>query len=148
MAADLALHLVLDLRRKEEEEAQKIFVQALNETARCERQLQQLKDFKAQYAQQMEHSGRQGFTAVQFNVYQDFINKLDAIEIRQAQELEQLRLVTEQRRLQYLERQKQRKIIETLIKKHELERQKAEQKAEQKLLDEYVTARAARRTQV
>lgn len=145
MAQDRALQLVLDLRKKEEDKAQELFARALSEIARYERQLEQLRQFAAQYARQLESQGRAGVSAQALLAYQDFINKLDAIEARQQQELEQLRQVCEQRRQQYLEKQKQRKIIETLIKKHELERARAELKAEQKLLDEFVTARAARK---
>ena len=136
--------MVLDLRRKEEDQAQEQFVQALNEIRRYEQQLEQIQLFKAQYAAQYEQAGRGGFSAQQLMAYQDFINKLDGIEQRQEAELEQIRQVAEQRRQQYLEKQQRRKIIETLIKKHELQRQQAELKAEQKLLDEYVTAHAAR----
>lgn len=144
MAQDRALHLVLDLRKKEEEKAQELFVQTLQEVARYEKQIAQIYDYKKLYADEMAAAGARGFSAVQLTAYNDFIHKLEVIAERQEQELLQLRQVSEQRRAQYLEKQQQRKVIETLIQKHEQARIKAELKAEQKLLDEYVTARAAR----
>ena len=56
-------------------------------------------------------------------------------------------MLTEQKRQFYLNRQKDRKIIETLLEKHRIKRQKEELKREQKLLDEYVVSTYSRRRQ-
>ncbi|MDT3662906.1 MAG: flagellar FliJ family protein, partial [Anaerobiospirillum sp.] len=63
------------------------------------------------------------------------------------QELQRLHMLTEQKRQIYLTRQKERKIIETLLEKHRIKRMKEEQRREQKLLDEYVVATYSRRQQ-
>ena len=95
----------------------------------------------------MQNEGRQGLTGTKILAYQAFIEKLDNIAIKQRNELERLKMLTEQKRQIYLTRQKERKIIETLIEKKQQMRIKEEQKREQKLLDEFVVSSYTRRQQ-
>ena len=69
--------------------------------------------------------------------YQSFIAKLDVVIDRQEEDLERLRANSHRLELIYLDKQKERKIIESLIEKHRLEAQRKELKAEQKLNDEF-----------
>ena len=112
-----------------------------------EQQIKQVEDFRFNYIGEMENEGRNGLTGNKLLAYQAFIEKLDNIALKQRQELQRLQMLTEQKRQFYLNRQKDRKIIETLLEKHRIKRQKEELKREQKLLDEYVVSTYSRRRQ-
>lgn len=147
MPQDRALHLVRDKRKKDEEHSLEDWVFCRNQVANYERQIAQVEDFRRSYIDEMEMQGRNGLTGTKLLAYQAFIEKLDNIAIKQKNELERLKMLTEQKRQIYLNKQKDRKVIETLIEKHNIKRMKAEQKAEQKLLDDYVVSSYTRKQQ-
>lgn len=147
MAQDRALSLVRDKRQSDEEKALEDWVFCRNQVASYENQIKQVEEFRLEYIRNMESEGRNGFSGTKLLAYQAFIEKLDNIAIKQKVELERLKMLTEQKRQMYLTRQKERKIIETLIEKHKQARIKAELKAEQKLLDEFAVSKYARRNQ-
>lgn len=63
--------------------------------------------------------------------YQQFLSKLDKIKFRQEAGLIQLQNQEERAKQNYLDKQKRRKIIESLLEKHKQERLLKEAKAEQ-----------------
>ena len=111
------------------------------------KRIKQVEDFRLNYIAEMQNEGRKGLTGTKILAYQAFIEKLDNIAIKQRKELERLKMLTEQKRQIYLSKQKDRKIIETLLEKKQQMRLKQEQKKEQKLLDEYVVSSFTRRQQ-
>lgn len=147
MAQDRALSLVRDKRQSDEEKALEDWVNCKNQVTNYENQIKQVEEFRLEYIRNMENEGRNGFTGTKLLAYQAFIEKLDNIAAKQKVELERLKMLTEQKRQMYLTRQKERKIIESLIEKHKQKRIKAELKAEQKLLDEFAVAQYSRRAQ-
>lgn len=147
MAADRALHLVKEKRQSDEEKALEDWIFCKNQVANYEAQIRQVEEFRLSYINEMQNEGRQGLTGTKILAYQAFIEKLDNIAIKQRNELERLKMLTEQKRQIYLTRQKERKIIETLIEKKQQMRIKEEQKREQKLLDEFVVSSYTRRQQ-
>ena len=148
MAVDRALHLVRDKRERDEDKALQDWVFCRNQVSNYEKQIQQVEDFRKSYIAEMENEGRAGLTGTKIIAYNAFIEKLDNIAIKQRQELQRLKMLTEQKRQIYLTRQKDRKVIETLLEKHKIKRLKEEQKREQKLLDEYVVSSYTRRQPV
>lgn len=147
MANDRALNLVRDKRQSDEEKALEDWVYVRNQVANYENQIKQVEAFRRSYINDMEIEGRNGVTGTKLLAYQAFIDKLDNIAIKQQQELERLKMLTEQKRQMYLTKQKERKIIETLIENNRLKRLKLEQKREQKMLDEFVVSSYTRRQQ-
>lgn len=147
MANDRALNLVRDKRQSDEEKALEDWVYVRNQVANYENQIMQVEAFRRSYINDMEIEGRNGVTGTKLLAYQAFIDKLDNIAIKQQQELERLKMLTEQKRQMYLTKQKERKIIETLIENNRLKRLKLEQKREQKMLDEFVVSSYTRRQQ-
>lgn len=147
MAQERALSLVRDKRQSDEEKALEDWVFCKNQVTNYENQIRQVEEFRLEYIRNMENEGRSGFSGTKLLAYQAFIEKLDNIAIKQKVELERLKMLSEQKRQMYLTRQKERKIIESLIEKHKQKRLKAELKAEQKLLDEFAVAKYARRNQ-
>ncbi|MCK0515352.1 flagellar export protein FliJ [Anaerobiospirillum sp. NML120448] len=147
MAQDRALNLVRDKRQSDEEKALEDWIYCKNQVANYELQIKQVEDFRLNYIAEMQNEGRKGLTGTKILAYQAFIEKLDNIAIKQRKELERLKMLTEQKRQIYLSKQKDRKIIETLLEKKQQMRLKQEQKKEQKLLDEYVVSSFTRRQQ-
>lgn len=144
-AQDRALNLVRDKRERDEQKALEDWVFCRNQVANYEQQILQVEEFRRGYILEMQNEGRQGLTGTKIVAYNAFIEKLDNIAVKQRQELERLRMLTEQKHQIYLTRQKERKIIETLIEKQVQKRLKAEQVREQKMLDEFVVASYSRR---
>ena len=147
MAQDRALNLVRDKRQSDEEKALEDWIYCKNQVANYELQIKQVEDFRLNYIAEMQNEGRKGLIGTKILAYQAFIEKLDNIAIKQRKELERLKMLTEQKRQIYLSKQKDRKIIETLLEKKQQMRLKQEQKKEQKLLDEYVVSSFTRRQQ-
>ena len=138
---------MLEKRQSDEEKALEDWVFCRNQVTSYEKQIKQVEDFRMSYIAEMQNEGRMGLSGTKILAYQAFIEKLDNIALKQRQELQRLHMLTEQKRQIYLTRQKERKIIETLLEKHRIKRMKEEQRREQKLLDEYVVATYSRRQQ-
>lgn len=145
MSDDKALHLVLDLREKEEQDALEMWANAKNQVANFQKQIEQLEQFEAIYQNEMEIKSRNTIDMNMYFSYQAFIDKLSKIKKRQELGLVQLQEQEERAKQNYLEKQKQRKIIESLLKKHQYERMVKAAKAEQKLTDDIVSSKMARR---
>ena len=106
---------------------------------------EQLEQFEAIYQNEMEIKSRNTIDMNMYFSYQAFIDKLSKIKQRQELGLVQLQEQEERAKQNYLEKQKQRKIIESLLKKHQYERMVKAAKAEQKLTDDIVSSKMARR---
>ncbi|MBQ9274347.1 MAG: flagellar export protein FliJ [Succinivibrio sp.] len=144
MAGDSALLRVLELRENEEKQAMERWSAAVNSVHSYEQQIAQIERFSAVYAQEMAERTAPGMGMGVFMSYQNFLDKLAQITLRQQKALEDLRVQEQRLKEEYLERQKARKIIESLLEKHRLERLKAEAVAERKLSDDIVSSKQAR----
>ena len=142
MSGDKALLLVLDLRKKEEDSALEMWTDAKNAVINFERQIEQLKQFEKIYENEMTVKSKNGMNM--YMSYQQFLSKLDKIKFRQEAGLIQLQNQEERAKQNYLDKQKRRKIIESLLEKHKQERLLKEAKAEQKLTDDIVSSKQAR----
>lgn len=144
MADDRALRLVLDQRKKAEDEALEEYVNAQKAVISYQQQLDQLRQFRAIYQGEMQEKTAQGMDMNVFTSYQNFLAKLASIE--QRQELGLLRLMDQEKRMRqaYLKTQQRRKVIEALLEKHRQEQLAQEARAEQKLTDDIVSSKAAR----
>lgn len=144
MSDDKALLLVLDLRKKEEDKALELWTDAKNAVINFQKQIEQLVQFEGIYQRELEAKSRQALDMQAYLSYQQFIEKLSKIKLRQEAGLVQLQQQEQRAKDNYLEKQKQRKIIETLLEKHKLQRRIKEAKAEQRLTDELVCSTQAR----
>ena len=144
MSGDKALLLVLDLRKKEEDSALEMWTDAKNAVINFERQIEQLKQFEKIYENEMTVKSKNGMDMNMYMSYQQFLSKLDKIKIRQEAGLIQLQNQEERAKQNYLDKQKRRKIIESLLEKHKQERLLKEANAEQKLTDDIVSSKQAR----
>jgi|SRR5574344_1520234 flagellar protein FliJ len=144
MSSDKALLLVLDLRKKDEDKALEMWTQAQNAVVSFQKQIEQLKQFEQIYIQEMNVKSNNGVSMTTFMSYQQFISKLEGIKRRQEAGLVELEAQEKRAMDNYLEKQKQRKIIDSLLEKHRNERLALEAKAEQKLTDDIVSSKQAR----
>ena len=144
MSDDKALLLVLDLRKKEEDKALELWTDAKNAVINFQKQIEQLVQFEGIYQRELEAKSRQALDMQAYLSYQQFIEKLSKIKLRQEAGLVQLQQQEQRAKDNYLEKQKQRKIIETLLEKHKLQRRIKEAKAEQRLTDALVCSKQAR----
>lgn len=140
-----SLLLVLDLRKKEEDDALQRLSLSINKVRLLQSQIEQVEIYKQEYIKNLNFSDQQLINPIYINNYRSFIDKLEDILKKQLQELEILKLDEQRKREFYLLKQKNRKIIEKLLEKKRQEALKKELKAEQKLLDEYVVSHFGRK---
>lgn len=144
MAQDRGLKLVLDQRKKAEDQAQKAWAQGVQAVSVCEAQLQKLASFKQVYLNEMAQKSAGVTNMTSYLAYQEFIAKLERIAERQEKVLDGLRQRADELRGKYLKTRQDRQIIESLLEKHRKERQAAEARAEAKLTDDVVSSKMAR----
>ncbi len=142
---DRTLEKLLKLRTDNEKEALKLWRDGETRLERFKSQLDQIKYYLGVYQEEFKERGRQGLTAQAVISYQNFVAKLEAVIARQ--ELDLIALKEQVKKLEdnYLEKRKERRIIETLIEKHRLETERKALKAEQKLNDEFATTASYQR---
>ena len=75
MSDDKALHLVLDLREKEEQDALEMWANAKNQVANFQKQIEQLEQFEAIYQNEMEIKSRNTIDMNMYFSYQAFIQR-------------------------------------------------------------------------
>ena len=144
MSSDKSLLLVLDLRKKAEEEALRMWSDARKAVQSFKDQLAQLEQFAKIYEVEMQSKSKNGLDMTMYQSYVQFLDKLEKIKVRQENGLKQLEQQEQRAQQFYLEKQKERKIIESLLEKHKIQRRIKESKAEQKLADDLVSSKHAR----
>lgn len=144
MSNDKALFLVLDLRKKDEDKALQMWADAKNAVFNFQKQIEQLIAFEHMYQQELENKSKNSLDMQTYMAYQEFMQKLENIKLRQEQGLIELQAQEQRAKDNYLQKQQQRKIIESLIEKHKKARLLKEAKALQKLTDELVSSKQAR----
>ncbi|HAH70503.1 MAG TPA: flagellar export protein FliJ [Succinivibrionaceae bacterium] len=144
MADDRALTKVLELRKKHEDDERGKWAESLKQIEAFEAQLNRLDAFKKLYLKEL--AGQQGkdLSVQHYLAYQGFIDRLDTTYERQQKVLEDLKQRSEILRQNYLTARQDRRIIESLLERHRLAAIKAQNKAEARMNDEFVTARQAR----
>ena len=92
----------------------------------------------------MQSKSKNGLDMTMYQSYVQFLDKLEKIKIRQENGLKQLEQQEQRAQQFYLEKQKERKIIESLLEKHKIQRRIKEAKAAQKFADDLVSSKHAR----
>jgi flagellar FliJ protein len=97
--------------------------------------------------QQLHEKAQAGLTSSTFRQYHAFINKIDEAIKQQAKVVGTARQVVEQRRRLWTQQQAKTKAIAKLIEKQLLLARQKQDKAEQKMLDEFATIQFFQRQQ-
>ncbi|MEQ3514863.1 flagellar export protein FliJ [Pseudoalteromonas sp. BZB3] len=133
------LDLLLKLETDKEENLRINYVQAQQNFVSNQQKLQGLNDFRLEYSQQLHNRAKQGMSCESIKQYNSFINKIEEAINQQATTVRTAKQVEEQRRKLWLAQQAKTKAIAKLIEKKAIEKQTKENKAEQKMLDEFAT---------
>ena len=133
------LGLLLELETDKEENLRINYVQAQQNFISNQQKLQGLNDFRLEYSQQLHNKTQQGMSCENIKQFNSFINKIEEAINQQATTVRTAKQVEEQRRQLWLTQQAKSKAIEKLIEKKTIEKQVKENKAEQKMLDEFAT---------
>ncbi len=134
-----ALQLVLDQRRERERAAANELAKSQSELTQFREQLKNLQRYRLQYVAQMQDKGVSGLKADSFGHYQSFVAKLEQAMVAQQSAVHGFVQNVETKKKHWIEQQTKRKAIESLLKKKELAKEKAELRVEQKMLDEFAT---------
>jgi len=111
---------------------------------RCDQlaaQIEQLRAFRREYAEQINQAGSQGMSVHRLRLIQDFVSRLDQLIDEQEEKLRQLRQARDAARAAWEAEYRDRRALDTLVARYREDERREEQRAEQKALDE----RAARR---
>ncbi|AWB69017.1 flagellar export protein FliJ [Saccharobesus litoralis] len=133
------------MEQRKEDKMASDFAKAQQDLQEHEMRQQALNEHKAQYMQDVMDRGRAGVDIQQMNRFQAFIGKLDQACSLQANKVTTARKVVDQRRALWLNQQRKRKAIEALIDKQKQAMQLAEQRAEQKMFDEFAMQQFVRK---
>lgn len=134
--AESQLELVAAWEQQKEQKMSQDFQMAQQFALDNQQKLAGLEDYRLGYLQQAHAKASEGVGSHAFSQHHQFIGKLDKACELQMQNLNNARLVAEQRKAQWLQQQRKRKAVELLLEKQSLKKQKIADKQEQMLLDE------------
>ena len=120
-----------------EQEAVQRFVQAQNDLEAARQQLQQLMDYREEYAQKLSSGSSMGMTIQRMRDYQVFIEKLGRAIDQAHRDIASKQNVCEQKKLDWLKCRSRSQALEMVVEKYRLEEVKAQEKIEQKEQDEH-----------
>lgn len=145
MADDRALLKVLELRKKQEDDACSKWAESERQLKIFSEQLQKLSSFRDLYIEEMNtRSTKANYDMQQYLAYQGFIERLDQTYERQSQLYKNMQQRSTTLKEHYLKCHQERQVIESLLEKHRMQRLHAQAKAEAKFNDELVSAKQAR----
>lgn len=114
--------------------------EALADSQRClaehQSRLQQLLDFRTEYAERLQVAGQQGIVGRQLRGYTAFLASLDAAISQAHQSLERLQEELQRRRQVWVTNRAKTQALEEVIHRYRLEQGRAEQRREQAESDE------------
>jgi flagellar protein FliJ len=135
--ARFRLKVVLTVAQDREEKARQALEKQLITQQQAEQQLQQLREYALDYERRQR--GGNILTPFQWQSYQDFLLRLEQAMAIQEQVCREQQQKTEQLRTEYRKHQRFLKGMELLQHKHTVVEMQRQEKAEQKLMDEFAT---------
>ncbi|WP_027897800.1 flagellar export protein FliJ [Zestomonas thermotolerans] len=130
------LQPVVEMAEKAEREAARQLGQCQSQLAQAEAQLDELERYRADYHQQWLTEGRQGVSGQWLMSYQRFLSQLETAIGQQERSVAWHRSNVEKVRAQWQERYARLEGLRKLIQRYQDEARLAEDKREQRLLDE------------
>lgn len=113
--------------------------QAMQQLEQAQQQQQMLNQYQQEYEQQWQQVMQQGLKADLNRNFQGFFSQLALAVKSQNGHIEQCLSVVAQRRLELQEKQRKQKSFEVLIQRAHASQAKAENKRDQKLMDEFAS---------
>lgn len=137
------LDLVLRLTNEEEKQAALTFQAVQNDYLSAEKDLKQALNYRVEYAKMSEGLRPGTFVLIQMKAARSFLTQIDTLIDHQRAILKSKHAVVETRREQWHSARAKKKSIDALIASRNKSRVLADEKSEQKRLDDLFVSKAA-----
>jgi flagellar protein FliJ len=142
MASPSQLATLIDLARRETDDAAKRLGNALKMVEDCEQKLEMLAGYRNDYAQRFETSLAAGMTPMAYRNFQAFLDKLDNAVKGQVEAVQKARKRSEQEKALWQVCERKRMSYTTLDNRAQQEALRLEAKRDQKAMDEHAARQA------
>ncbi|MDD2883472.1 MAG: flagellar export protein FliJ [Dechloromonas sp.] len=137
MARPFSLQPLLDLMQTRTDEASRQLGALIAAENDAKSRLQMLEQYRDEYAERLRNAAAQGLTLTTLNNYQEFLKRIDEAIAQQALAVQQSAAGTAHGQQHWQAQNTRLKAIDTLSTRHQRQEQQAENRREQKLLDEF-----------
>ncbi|UGQ45214.1 flagellar export protein FliJ [Massilia endophytica] len=142
MASTTQLETLIDLARRETDDAAKRLGAALKAVQDAEEKLNMLIGYRDEYARRFEASQQAGITPMAYRNFQAFMEKLDSAIHGQQEVLRHTQKRGELEKTNWQAAERKRMSYTTLLDREEAKLQKLEAKRDQKAMDEHAARQA------
>ena len=122
---------------QKEQDAVRVFVEAQKALEACEKQLQQLQDYREEYKQQLSDQQQQSISMRRLRDYQLFIDNLGSSIEGAIREVEIKRKICEEKKQLWLACRSRSHALNSVVEKYQREEFRHKEKLEQKEQDEH-----------
>lgn len=133
------LALLNQLAADEVETAMQILAHAMQQLEQAERQRTMLEQYQQEYQQQWHLAAQKGLKADLYRNFQGFFSQLELAVRSQNAQIEQCQANVQHKRQLLQEKQRKQKSFEVLITRAKTLQAKAENKRDQKMMDEFAS---------
>ncbi|MYN01876.1 flagellar export protein FliJ [Pseudoduganella sp. DS3] len=142
MASTQQLETLIDLARRETDDAAKRLGAALKAVADAEEKLNMLVGYRDEYGRRFDASQQQGITPLAYRNFQAFMEKLDAAIKGQEDVLRHSKARGDQEKQAWQDAERKRMSFSTLRDRAHAQELKKEAKRDQKAMDEHASRQA------
>lgn len=142
MASTQQLETLIDLARRETDDAAKRLGAALKAVADAEEKLNMLIGYRDEYGRRFDASQQQGITPMAYRNFQAFMEKLDTAIKGQQEVVRHSKARGDQEKLAWQEAERKRMSFSTLRDRAQAQELKKEAKRDQKAMDEHASRQA------
>lgn len=142
MASTQQLETLIDLARRETDDAAKRLGAALKAVADAEEKLNMLVGYRDEYGRRFDASQQQGITPLAYRNFQAFMEKLDTAIKGQEDVLRHTKVRGDQEKQAWQDAERKRMSFSTLRDRAHAQELKKEAKRDQKAMDEHASRQA------
>ena len=143
--ANSQLNTVLRVETEREQVAAMSFQSARQQLVEQQKKLAQLQQYRVDYIENIKRAGNGGLAATEYQQHLSFVGKLDLACEQQLKVISKATLLVDQRKREWIAKQKRKKAIESLIEKRLDEQRQRQVKVEQQMMDEFANQQFFRR---
>jgi len=130
-----------EFERDKEQQLARLFQQAQQNVSQQKQKLSSLEQYRLNYLQGIQQTGKAGVTATHYQQHLSFVGKLDRACEQQMQVIAQANLAADQRKQLWLKQQQKVKAVVLLLDKKQAVKMAKAAKEEQAMMDEFATQR-------
>ena len=139
MAKAFNLQPLLEIMQTRVDEKTRQLGQLIAAEQNARSRLQLLKQYREEYFQKLRNAISQGLTPLALRNYQDFISRIDEAITQQTRAVDHSARSTANGQAEWREHNQRLKAIDTLSQRHDARELYRENRAEQKLMDEFTS---------